>query len=129
LLPRPCIDGTLRLLPTPASRNFAARRGTGPRADENRPFVEFKEDWFMSCLNAVRPRFEGLLRQTVLVIRAHPQIAQTVHAYAECRYSVKAYARQLHIHPKGGRYRLDRWRTLTGWNVETFNGLMASIIA
>ena len=27
------------------------------------------------------------------------------------------------------RYRLDRWRTLIGWNVETFNGLMASIIA
>jgi hypothetical protein len=27
------------------------------------------------------------------------------------------------------RYRLDRWRTLIGWNVETFNGLMASLIA
>jgi sugar diacid utilization regulator len=38
-------------------------------------------------------------------------------------------ARQLHIHPKGGRFRLDRWRTLTGWSVETFNGLMASLIA
>jgi sugar diacid utilization regulator len=91
--------------------------------------VEFGEDWLMSCLNAVKPRFEGLLRQTVLVIRAHPQLAQTVRAYADCRYSVSACARQLHIHPNSARYRLDRWRTLTGWDVETFNGLTASIIA
>jgi hypothetical protein len=43
------------------------------RADENRPLVEFREDWRMSCLNAVKPRFEGLLRQTVVVISAHPR--------------------------------------------------------
>ena len=99
------------------------------RADENRPFVEFGEDWLMSCLKAVKPRFEGLLRPAVAVIRAHPQLAQTVRAYADCRYSVSACARQLHIHPNSARYRLDRWRTLTGWDVETFNGLTASIIA
>jgi hypothetical protein len=99
------------------------------RADETRPFVEFGEDWLMSCLNAVKPRFEDLLHQTVAVIRAHPQLAQTVRAYADCRYSVSACARQLHIHPNSARYRLDRWRNLTGWDVETFNGLTASIIA
>jgi DNA-binding PucR family transcriptional regulator len=54
---------------------------------------------------------------------------RTVRAYADCRYSVSACARRLHIHPNSARYRLDRWQTLTGWDVETFNGLTASVIA
>ncbi|WP_189587656.1 helix-turn-helix domain-containing protein [Streptomyces massasporeus] len=31
--------------------------------------------------------------------RRHPQPAETVRAYSECRYSVSASARRLHIHP------------------------------
>jgi DNA-binding PucR family transcriptional regulator len=48
---------------------------------------------------------------------------------ARCRYSVSACARQLHIHPNTARYRLDRWKALTGHDVETLAGLAASVTA
>jgi DNA-binding PucR family transcriptional regulator len=63
------------------------------------------------------------------VARRHPDLAETVLAYSRCRYSVSACARQLHIHPNSARYRLDRWKALTGQDVETFMGLAASVAA
>ncbi|MEU4489917.1 helix-turn-helix domain-containing protein [Streptomyces purpurascens] len=41
----------------------------------------------------------------------------------------RACARRLHIHPNSARYRLDRWTELTGHDVETVDGLSASVIA
>jgi hypothetical protein len=99
------------------------------RATEACRIVDFERDWLLSSLNAVKPRFEKLLRQTQSVARKHPRLAETVRAYVECRYSVSACARRLHIHSNSARYRLDRWKTLTGHDVETFSGLTASIIA
>ena len=105
-----------------------AREALG-RATESRRIVDFERDWLMSSLNAIRPRFERLLEPARSVARKHPRLAETVLAYVECRYSVSACARQLHIHPNSARYRLDQWKSLTGWDVETFHGLATSIIA
>jgi len=99
------------------------------RTNESRRTVEFEQDWLMSCLNAIKPRFEEVLRPTMAVARRHPDLAETVLAYSRCRYSVSACARQLHIHPNSARYRLDRWKDLTGHDVETAHGLAASVIA
>lgn len=99
------------------------------RTSEDRRVVEFERDWLMSCLNAIRPRFEAILQPTMAVARRHPDLAETVRAYLACRYSVSACARQLHIHPNSARYRLDRWKALTGHDVETVPGLTASVIA
>jgi len=99
------------------------------RTDEDRRMVEFEHDWLMSCLNAIKPRFEAILQPTMAVARRHPDLAETVRAYSRCRYSVSACARQLHIHPNSARYRLDRWKALTGHDVETAHGLTASVIA
>ncbi|KQX65199.1 hypothetical protein ASD48_19140 [Streptomyces sp. Root1310] len=64
---------------------------------------------------------------------ARRQPAETVRAYSECRYSVSACARGLHIHPNSARilpeYCLDRCKELTGHDSETVDGLDASVIA
>jgi hypothetical protein len=99
------------------------------RTNDDRRLVEFEQDWLMSSLNAIRPRFEAILQPTMAVARRHPDLAETVRAYSGCRYSVSACARQLHIHPNSARYRLDRWKALTGHDVETVPGLTASVIA
>jgi DNA-binding PucR family transcriptional regulator len=82
-----------------------------------------------SLINAIKPRFEAILEPTTAVARRHPDLAETVLAYSGCRYSVSAFARQLHIHPNSARYRLDRWKALTGHDLETAHGLTASVIA
>ena len=99
------------------------------RTNEDRRVVEFEHDWLMSSLNAIKPRFEAILQPTMAVARRHPDLAETVLAYSGCRYSVSACARQLHIHPNSAKYRLDRWKALTGHDVETVHGLTASVIA
>lgn len=99
------------------------------RTNEDRLMVEFEHDWLMSCLNAIKPRFEAILQPAMAVARQHPDLAETVRAYSSCRYSVSACARQLHIHPNSARYRLDRWKALTGHDIETAHGLTASVIA
>jgi hypothetical protein len=99
------------------------------RTSEDRRMVEFEHDWLMSSLKAIKPRFEAILQPTMAVARRHPDLAETVRAYSGCRYSVSACARQLHIHPNSARYRLDRWKALTGHDIETAHGLTASVIA
>lgn len=99
------------------------------RATEDRRVVEFEHDWLMCCLGSIRPRFAAILEPTAAVARRHPDLAATVRAYAECRYSVSACARRMSIHPNSARYRLDRWKALTGHDVETVDGLAASLIA
>ncbi|MEU0164071.1 helix-turn-helix domain-containing protein [Streptomyces iakyrus] len=42
---------------------------------------------------------------------------------------MSACARRLHIHPNSARYCLDRRKELTGHDVETADGLNASVIA
>jgi DNA-binding PucR family transcriptional regulator len=99
------------------------------RTTEDCPVVEFERDWLMCCLSAVQSRFAAILEPTAVVAREHPDLAATVRAYSECRYSVSACARRLQIHPNSARYRIDRWKALTGHDLETVDGLAASVIA
>lgn len=99
------------------------------RAGPKQPLVEYAEDWLMSSLAAVAPRFEVLLEAGRRAAREHPHLAEAVRAYAASRYSVSGCARTLHIHPNSARYRLDRWKAVTGWDVETFAGLATSMVA
>jgi DNA-binding PucR family transcriptional regulator len=112
-----------------AASSLQDARDALQRTSEIRRVVEFADDWLMSSLNAIRPRFEGILQPTMVVARQQPDLAETVRAYSECRYSVSACARRMHIHPNTARYRLDRWKALTGHDVETLAGLAASVTA
>jgi len=35
----------------------------------------------------------------------------------------------MHLHPNTVKYRLERWRQLTGWDARTWDGLSASMLA
>jgi hypothetical protein len=98
---------------------------TGPE----HPLVEYAEDWLMSSLSAITARFEVLLEPGRSAAREYPHLAEAVRAYAGARYSVSGCARTLHIHANSARYRLDRWKAITGWDVETLTGLTASMVA
>lgn len=102
-----------------------ALRRTGP----GREVVEFADDWLMSSLSAVATRFDVLLAPGRAVAAEHPHLADAVRAYAASRYSVSGCARSLHIHANSAKYRLERWKELTGWDLESFTGLAASVIA
>lgn len=121
--------GTRRAGLAGAARSLQDALDALERTSDDRRVVRFRDDWLMSSLNVIRPRFDDLLEPTAAVARLHPDLAKTVLAYSRCRYSVSACARQLHIHPNSARYRLDRWKALTGQDVETFAGLAASVIA
>ncbi|WP_433733264.1 helix-turn-helix domain-containing protein [Nocardia sp. CA-129566] len=121
--------GIARVGPAGAAVSLQDAQEALARATEQRRIVEFEHDWLMCCLTAIKPRFAALLEPAMAVAREHPRLAETVRAYADCGYSVSACARRLHIHPNSARYRLDRWRALTGHDVETVSGLNASVIA
>jgi sugar diacid utilization regulator len=50
------------------------------------------------------------------------EIAQTVHAFADCSLNVKQTARQLGVHPNTVYFRLNQISKLTGVNPRTFRG-------
>ncbi len=111
-----------------AAASFAdAADALGLAHDRGRD-VRFADEWLLTMLHAGRGRLDGLLAAGAAVAAEHPRLAETVRAYAGCGYSVSACARRLHIHPNTAAYRLGRWQELTGWDVQTFPGLAASMV-
>jgi sugar diacid utilization regulator len=91
--------------------------------------IWFVDDWLLCVLTPVRDRLAPMLSNAVDVATEHPEWAETVRAYAGARSSVTGAAHTLSIHPNSAKYRLERWRTFTGWDPESFGGLAASLIA
>lgn len=112
-----------------ARLSLADARAALARAGDRTPIVDFGTDWMMASLMPARERLDQLLRPIAEIARAHPELAETVRAYASSKYSLSVTARSLHIHPNSARYRLDRWKKLTGRDVDSFDGLAASIAA
>lgn len=90
---------------------------------------EFEREWPLTLLYADRARMRELLAVGVSAAREHEHIAQVVVAFATSGYSISATARALHIHPNTARYRITRWRELTGWDLFTVRGLLSSLAA
>ena len=88
----------------------------------------FAEDWLLSSLLGKIQRLAPILAVGIDVAAAHPALAETVRSYVGNRYSASACARALHVHPNSVKYRLERWKALTGWDVDTFDGLVRSMI-
>jgi nitrate reductase NapAB chaperone NapD len=87
----------------------------------------FGDDWLFSIMEFVTERLEPLLAQGAWVAVHNTRIAETVETFAANRFSLSACARALRVHPNTIRYRLDRWDALTGWDVYTPDGLIASL--
>ncbi|GAA3046255.1 helix-turn-helix domain-containing protein [Pseudonocardia yunnanensis] len=119
-LPRRGVDGA-RLSLLDADDALLRSRAVG--AD-----VRFADDWLLATLGASSHRLEALLSRGAGVARTNPALAATVRAFADGRSSVTACARILQIHPNSAKYRLDRWQALTGWDLQTFPGLVSSLV-
>jgi sugar diacid utilization regulator len=91
--------------------------------------VRFSDDWLLSVLSATGERLTPILERCGTVARENPALAETVQALAAARWSVTACARLLRIHPNSAKYRLDRWRALTGQDPHSFHGMVTSFVA
>lgn len=88
----------------------------------------FESTWWEATVLSRRGRLEPLVAEGVTVVSANPHLAETVRAFLDAGLSVRAVASLLHVHPNTVAYRLDRWRTLTGWDVRTREGLQISLL-
>ncbi|MEU3985100.1 helix-turn-helix domain-containing protein [Streptomyces sp. NPDC026672] len=89
----------------------------------------FERDWLIATVRPQADRLAALLGPCREVARAHPDLADTVRAFAGHGFSLTGTGRALHVHPNTVRYRLDRWQELTGRDVRTWAGLSAGMIA
>ncbi|MCX4094147.1 helix-turn-helix domain-containing protein [Nocardia sp. alder85J] len=91
--------------------------------------VSFADQWLLATVTPAAHRFAVLLEPCREAARLHPELAATVRGFADNSFSLTTTARVLHVHPNTVKYRLHRWQQLTNWDVRTWEGLSASIIA
>ena len=91
--------------------------------------VSFDSEWLLATLLPSAARLAALLEQCREPATTHPAVADTVRGFAENGLSLTAAGRAMHLHPNTVKYRLERWRQLTGWDARTWDGLSASMLA
>jgi sugar diacid utilization regulator len=89
----------------------------------------YHDCWLAATLLPAKDRLNELLAPGHRAIERHPDLAQTVAAFAECGLSQSSAARQLGIHCNTAGYRLSRWAEVTGWDPRSGAGLMLSLAA
>lgn len=88
----------------------------------------FEQDWLLATIRPQAARLDALLGTCGRTAASHPQLADTVRSFVEHGLSLNATGGALHVHANTVKYRLERWRELTGWDVRTWAGLSASMV-
>ncbi|ASU83251.1 PucR family transcriptional regulator [Nocardiopsis gilva YIM 90087] len=99
------------------------------RTSPERPTARFTDDWLAIGLARQAERLAPLFADAVRTARRSPHLRGAVEAFADNGLSIAGAGRALQLHPNSVAYRLDRWRDLTGWDVRTGEGLVASLTA
>lgn len=94
-----------------------------------KPVARFSDEWHEAVIRQSSERLRPVLEEGATVAERHPHLAEAVVAFGDSGFSVAEAARAISLHANTVVYRLGRWRTLTGWDVHTFNGLAASLMA
>lgn len=97
-------------------------------AEPERP-VRFEDAWLQATLAAEHERLAPLLATAAQVASRQPHLAEAVLAYATAGFSTADAARAMLLQPNSVKYRLERWRALTGWDPRTAAGLLPSLHA
>jgi PucR C-terminal helix-turn-helix domain/GGDEF-like domain len=97
-------------------------------ADARRPVVAFEQWWLPVSLSGQAPRLQQVLEPGLRAAADNPHLLETVTAFADAGSSLSAAAAALHVHVNTVRYRLGRWRTLTGWDPMTWDGLCRTLL-
>lgn len=87
--------------------------------------IDYESAWWALALNDRRQEILPLISSGVSA--ASPHLADAVLAYTSNGFSVTAAGQALHVHPNTVKYRLDRWRQQTGWDVRSVDGLQRSL--
>ncbi|WP_207844322.1 PucR family transcriptional regulator [Williamsia soli] len=90
--------------------------------------VVFAQQWLLASVLASAEHLDHL-DDGVLTASANPHLTEAVLAFANNSYSTAAAARALNLHPNTVSYRLDRWTSLTGWDLRVFDGLARSVVS
>jgi hypothetical protein len=91
--------------------------------------VFFDQEWLLATLLTHRQRLAPLLQADREIAGSHPHLAEAVRAYADNGFSVTGAGRAMHLHPNTVKYRLERWRAVTGWDPRTPTGLTKSLLS
>ncbi|MFC0437562.1 CdaR family transcriptional regulator [Kutzneria buriramensis] len=127
--PQPPIGiGLVRKGLSGAAASIVDARDVLPCAADGGGVVDFRAGWLLATVRPHSDRLAVLLQSCREPAVNHPELARTVQSFADNGLSLTATGRALHVHANTVRYRLDRWRDLTGWDVRTWNGLSASMI-
>ncbi|WP_432570238.1 PucR family transcriptional regulator [Kineococcus sp. SYSU DK005] len=97
-------------------------------ADPRREVVPFERWWLPVSLSGQAPRLRQVLEPGLRAAADNPHLLQTVTAFADAGSSLSTTAAALHVHVNTVRYRLGRWRTLTGWDPMTWDGLCRTLL-
>ena len=89
----------------------------------------FEDHWLSALGLHHRGSVEPMLRAGIDAAKANAHLVDAVRAFADSGFQITDAARQLHLAPSSFRYRLTRWRELTGWDPWTHDGLTRSLLA
>jgi len=89
----------------------------------------FDDEWLLATLMPHRASLERILAPGLATAGSKKHLAEAVRAFGRSGFSVAESARTLALSPNSLRYRLTRWRALTGWDPWTFDGLSRSLLA
>jgi DNA-binding PucR family transcriptional regulator len=86
----------------------------------------FEDRWFDALVVQSMERLRILTTPGLDALAANPQLGQTLDVYLENGFSKAEAAKQLSVHFHTMGNRLERWKTLTGWDVTTYGGLLCT---
>lgn len=89
----------------------------------------FDDEWLLATLMSHRASVERILAPGLAIAASKRHLAEALLAFSASRFSVAESARTLGVSPNSLRYRLTRWRDLTGWDPWTFDGLTRSLLS
>jgi PucR C-terminal helix-turn-helix domain len=98
-------------------------------AERRQAAVSFGSAWLPAIAERHREQLETLFSDGGEIAAEHPELAETIEAFAAGRFRIAECAARLHLHPNSAKYRLDRWARLTGWDPYTIDGLVSSLLA
>jgi PucR-like helix-turn-helix protein/diguanylate cyclase with GGDEF domain len=91
--------------------------------------IWFERDWLIAVAWSQHDVVERLLAPGLRAAVEKPHLAAALRAFADAGFSVAEAARALRVSANSMRYRLSRWRELTGWDPWAFDGMARSMIA
>ncbi|HEX9696080.1 MAG TPA: helix-turn-helix domain-containing protein [Actinomycetota bacterium] len=89
----------------------------------------FDDEWLLASLMTHRASVRRVLAPGIAIANVNPHLVHALRAFARSGFSVTESARMLAVSANSLRYRLTRWRTLTGWDPWIFDGLSRSLLA